>query len=54
LANQLIFGEAYRDTVESRPTLTSLIIKRVAVVTLLYLKNECAPPLQSRPALQVF
>src|ERR1700686_260434 len=53
LANKLIFGKAQRDGVQCRSALTSSIIERMTVVTLLSLKNEraCAP--QGRTSVDI-
>jgi hypothetical protein len=40
LADKLIFRESQSNAVERRPALTSLVIQRMTVVTLLCLENE--------------
>src|SRR4029077_6028396 len=52
--NELVFGEVQGDTVQRWPALTSSLIQRMTVVTLLSLKDECTPTLQGRPPLQEF
>ncbi len=54
LANKLVFGEPQSNAIERRPALTSFVIQRMTVVTLLDLKNERTMALQCRPAMQEF
>lgn len=54
LPNQLIFIEAESNFIECWPALTSFVIQRMTVVTLLCLKDECSVALQRRSALQEF
>jgi hypothetical protein len=51
LPNQLVLRESHRDTVERRPPLATQIPKRMAVATLLGLKDERALPFQSGGAV---
>jgi hypothetical protein len=53
LADELILRELNGDSIQLRTTLTSRAAQRVAVVALLYLKNERALPLQGRTPFQV-
>src|SRR6266852_9901304 len=54
LTNKLIFCKAKSHSVERRPALTSFVVQRMTVVTLLRLKNERTMALQCRPAMQEF
>src|SRR5216684_2695128 len=54
LANKLIFGKAESNSVERRPALTSFLIQRMTVVTLLGLEDQRTMALQGRPMLQEF
>jgi hypothetical protein len=54
LANELICSETYSDTVKRWAALTSLIVERMTVVTLLRLKNQRTPTLQGGAPPQVF
>jgi len=54
LANKLILREVESDSVERRPALTSFIIQRMTVVTLLGLENQRTMALQCCAAMEEF
>ena len=47
LPDQLVLREPQSDSVERRAALTAHVIKRMAVVALLGLENQCAPAFES-------
>src|ERR1700688_4467501 len=53
LPDELVVGQSQSNTVECGSALTSLIIQRVTVVTLLRLKNQRTLAFQRRTAVQI-
>jgi len=53
LADDLVFGHAGRDAIESRPTLTSPAVEHVTVAALLILKDQPSLPFERGAMIEI-